>query len=60
MGYVREFFTNWREYDGPFSKKVRLTLRNRCWPVATAGESAGQERCERGDLNPHALSGTGS
>ena len=23
------FFTNWREYDGPFGRKVRLTLRNR-------------------------------
>ena len=35
VGYVREFFTNWREYDGPFSKKVRLTLRNRWRSVAT-------------------------
>jgi hypothetical protein len=26
---VRGFFTNWREYDGPFGRKVRLTLRNR-------------------------------
>ena len=23
------FFTNWREYDGPFGTKLRLTLRNR-------------------------------
>jgi hypothetical protein len=27
--YVRDFFTNWREYDGPVSEKVRLTVRNR-------------------------------
>jgi hypothetical protein len=26
---VRGFFTNWREYDGSFGRKVRLTLRNR-------------------------------
>ena len=25
----RSFFTNWREYEGPFGTKVRLTLRNR-------------------------------
>ena len=24
-----QFFTNWREYDGPLSTKVALTLRNR-------------------------------
>ncbi|HEX5950310.1 MAG TPA: hypothetical protein VFZ96_04865 [Actinomycetota bacterium] len=23
------FFTNWREYDGPFGRKLGLTLRNR-------------------------------
>jgi hypothetical protein len=27
--YVRQFFTNWREYDAPFSTKVWLTLKNR-------------------------------
>ena len=27
--YVRQFFTNWHEYDGPASKKVWLTLKNR-------------------------------
>jgi hypothetical protein len=26
---VRGFFTNWREYDGPFGRKLGLTLRNR-------------------------------
>jgi hypothetical protein len=27
--YVREFFTNWREYDASVPEKVRLTLKNR-------------------------------
>jgi hypothetical protein len=27
--YVRDFFTNWTEYDAPVSEKVRLTIRNR-------------------------------
>lgn len=25
----RSFFTNWREYDGPFTTKLGLTFRNR-------------------------------
>lgn len=27
--HVRNFFTNWREYDAPIGTKLRLTLRNR-------------------------------
>jgi len=27
--YVRGFFNNWSAYEGPFAKKVELTLRNR-------------------------------
>lgn len=27
--YVREFFTNWSTYDGPFLTKMRLFGRNR-------------------------------
>lgn len=27
--YVRDFFTNWNEYEGPALKKLRLTARNR-------------------------------
>jgi hypothetical protein len=27
--YVRDFFTNWTEYDAPVTEKVRLTVRNR-------------------------------
>ena len=27
--HVAAFFTNWREYDGPFAEKVALTFRNR-------------------------------
>jgi hypothetical protein len=27
--YVSQFFTNWREYDGPVGKKLWLTARNR-------------------------------
>lgn len=25
----RSFFTNWREYDGSFGRKLQLTMRNR-------------------------------
>ncbi|HEX9885809.1 MAG TPA: hypothetical protein VGA70_04945 [Longimicrobiales bacterium] len=27
--YVREFFTNWKEYDAPVPEKLRLTVVNR-------------------------------
>lgn len=27
--YVREFFTNWSEYEAPVPEKVRLTVVNR-------------------------------
>ena len=27
--YVRQFFSNWNEYDAPLSRKVWLTLKNR-------------------------------
>ncbi|MGH2724683.1 MAG: hypothetical protein ACRDI0_10570 [Actinomycetota bacterium] len=27
--YVREFFTNWAEYEAPAPEKVRLTVVNR-------------------------------
>lgn len=33
-GYVRDFFTNWSEYEGPVLEKIRLGMRNRF--VATA------------------------
>jgi hypothetical protein len=33
--YARQFFTNWNEYDGPASKKVWLTLKNRTRATAT-------------------------
>jgi hypothetical protein len=33
--YARDFFTNWKEYEGPASRKVWLTLRNRWRSVAT-------------------------
>jgi hypothetical protein len=33
--YARQFFTNWCEYEGPISKKVWLTLKNRARAVAT-------------------------
>jgi hypothetical protein len=28
-GFVRAFFTNWRDYDAPLSTKLRLTAVNR-------------------------------
>jgi hypothetical protein len=27
--HVRNFFTNWHEYDAPVATKLRLTFRNR-------------------------------
>jgi hypothetical protein len=27
--YVREFFTNWSEYEASLPEKIRLTFRNR-------------------------------
>jgi hypothetical protein len=27
--YVDHFFSNWNEFDGPLSKKLRLATRNR-------------------------------
>jgi hypothetical protein len=27
--HVRNFFTNWREYDAPVFTKLRITIRNR-------------------------------
>jgi len=27
--YVRDFFSNWNDYEGSFGKKVALTVRNR-------------------------------
>jgi hypothetical protein len=27
--HVRNFFTNWREYDAPVGTKLLLTMRNR-------------------------------
>ena len=39
--YVREFFTNWREYDASVPEKIRLTLKNRAITVkrmATQGK----------------------
>jgi hypothetical protein len=27
--YVRQFFTNWRDYDAPVGPQVWLTLKNR-------------------------------
>jgi hypothetical protein len=27
--YIRDFFTNWEEYEGPLADKLRLTLKNR-------------------------------
>jgi hypothetical protein len=32
---ARDFFTNWRTYDGPFLTKLGLTLRNRTKSVVT-------------------------
>jgi hypothetical protein len=32
---INGFFTNWREFDGSFGRKVALTLRNRTKAVVT-------------------------
>jgi hypothetical protein len=39
--YVHDFFTNWREYDGPVSKKVWLTLKNRARLISTLKSCCG-------------------
>ena len=31
--YVSQFFTNWREYEGPIATKLWLTARNRALSV---------------------------
>jgi hypothetical protein len=31
----RSFFTNWREFEGPFGTKVWLTLKNRTRSIVT-------------------------
>lgn len=33
--HSRSFFTNWREYDAPFSTKLWLTLKNRTHTITT-------------------------
>jgi hypothetical protein len=33
--YASQFFTNWREYEGPVGIKLWLTARNRVRSVAT-------------------------
>ena len=37
----RNFFTNWREYEGPWTTKVGLTLRNRARALFSTHQCCG-------------------
>lgn len=41
--YVRQFFTNWREYDASTTRKVGLTFRNRARSIRNV--MAGKRSC---------------
>jgi hypothetical protein len=38
---IRDFFTNWREYDAPVGTKVGLTLRNRARALFSRAQCCG-------------------
>jgi hypothetical protein len=39
--HVRNFFTNWHEYDAPVATKLRLTFRNRLHATFTRAQCCG-------------------
>jgi len=39
--HVRNFFTNWREYDAPVITKLRLTVRNRLHATLSRAQCCG-------------------
>jgi hypothetical protein len=39
--HAGNFFTNWREYDGPFPEKVALTFRNRLRATFSTAQCCG-------------------
>ena len=39
--HAAAFFTNWREYDGPFGEKVALTVRNRLHATFSKAQCCG-------------------
>jgi hypothetical protein len=47
--YVRDFFSNWNDYDAPLAEKLRLTLKNRAKaflpPVKGCCGNRGQPGC---------------
>jgi hypothetical protein len=39
--HVRNFFTNWREYEAPVTTKLRLTVRNRARATFSRAQCCG-------------------
>jgi hypothetical protein len=39
--YVRNFFTNWREYEAPVPTKLGLTVRNRARATFSRAQCCG-------------------
>ena len=39
--HAGNFFTNWREYEGPFAEKVALTFRNRLHATFSRAQCCG-------------------
>ncbi len=39
--HVRNFFSNWREYDAPVATKLGLTVRNRVRATFTRAQCCG-------------------
>ena len=39
--HVRNFFTNWHEYDAPVTTKLRLTVRNRFHATLSRAQCCG-------------------
>ena len=39
--HVRNFFTNWHEYDAPVTTKLRLTFRNRLHATFSRAQCCG-------------------
>jgi hypothetical protein len=41
--HVRNFFTNWHEYDAPVFTKLRLTIRNRFHATLSRAQCCGHD-----------------
>jgi len=41
--HIRQFFTNWREYDAPIGTKLALTVRNRSKALFSRAQCCGND-----------------